>query len=63
MGQPTQTAGTSAETAPAAATAGFLGWSPDTTSRTGYTLQSGATNKRGSGEVSDAVTRVKQFYR
>jgi hypothetical protein len=55
-------AGTSAETSAAVATAGFVrldaGDEPG-----GYTLQSGSSNKKGSAEPADTVTRIKQFYR
>jgi hypothetical protein len=46
MGQPTQVTGTAAESAAAAATNGFLGWSPDS-NRAVYTVGSGSTNKKG----------------
>lgn len=41
MGLPTQTAGIAAESAAAAATAGFIGWSPEA-DRTPYTQRNGA---------------------
>jgi hypothetical protein len=62
MGQPTQVTGTAAESAAAAATNGFLGWSPDS-NRAVYTVGSGSTNKKGAAEVPDATTRIKQFNR
>ena len=62
MGQPTQSAGTTAETLAAAATAGFLGWTPET-NRAAYTVGSGSSNKKGAAEVPDSTTRKKQFYR
>ena len=40
MGAPTQTAGTASESIAAAATNGFLGWSPET-DRTVYTVRGG----------------------
>lgn len=40
MGTPTQTAGAAAESISAAATAGYLGWSPDV-DRTPYTVRNG----------------------
>lgn len=62
MGQPTQVTGTTAESAAAAATNGFIGWSPES-NRSVYTVGSGSTSKKGSAEVTDAGTRVKQFNR
>jgi hypothetical protein len=41
MGSPTQATGTAAESAAAAATAGFLGWSPEA-DRTPYTVRNGS---------------------
>ena len=112
MGQPTQATGAAAESAALAATAGYLGWSPEA-DRTAYTVRNGSDgsvatayanttayavgktvtyngatyvvrtavtsanttapssnssfalvdNHRGTAEVSDTTTRVKQFYR
>lgn len=112
MGTPTQAAGSAAESIAAAASAGYLGWSPEA-DRTAYTLRNGSDgsaatayanstayavgktvtyngatyvvrtavtsanttapssnssfllvdNHRGSGELPDATTRRKQFYR
>lgn len=61
VGQPTQAAGVAAESAAAAATNGFVGWSPEA-NRAIYTVSSGAS-KKGAAEVSDTTTRNKQFYR
>ena len=41
MGSPTQSTGSAAESTSAAASAGFLGWSPET-DRTPYTLRNGS---------------------
>jgi hypothetical protein len=112
MGAPTQVTGQAAESIAAAATAGFLGWSPDP-DRSPYTQRSGSDgsaatayatltayavgktvtsggltyvvrtavlasnstapasnpnfvlldNHKGAGEVPDATSRIKQFYR
>lgn len=62
MGQPTQVTGVAAETAAAAATNGFFGWTPEA-NRAAYTLGSGSANKKGAAETPDATTRNKQFNR
>lgn len=112
MGQPTQVTGTAAESLAAAATAGFIGWSPEA-DRSPYTAMNGADgtaptayanstayavgkrvtsggltyvvrtavgsgnstapasnssfvlvdNHKGSNEVADGVSRIKQNYR
>jgi len=62
MGQPTQASGSSAETPAAVASAGFLGWTPES-NRAAYTVGSGSGNKKGSAEAPDSTTRNKQFYR
>ena len=62
MGQPTQVTGAAAETAAAAATNGYFGWTPEQ-NRAVYTLGSGSADKRGAAEVNDTTTRKKQFNR
>lgn len=52
MGTPTQTTGVAAESLSAAATAGFLGWSPET-DRTQYTVRNGSD---GTAAVAYATT-------
>ena len=62
MGQPTQVTGAAAETAAAAATNGYFGWTPEQ-NRAVYTLGSGSADKRGAAEVTSATTRNKQFHK
>jgi hypothetical protein len=55
MGAPTQSGGTAAESLAAAATAGFLGWSPET-DRTAYTLRNG-----GDGSAATAYANSTAY--
>jgi hypothetical protein len=55
MGSPTQSTGQAAESLSAAATAGFLGWSPDS-DRTPYTLRNGSD-----GSATTAYTTLTAY--
>lgn len=57
MGSPTQVAGAAAETAAAAATAGFLGWSPDA-DRTAYTLRNGSDGSAATAYANSTAYAV-----
>jgi hypothetical protein len=60
MATPTQTAGTAAESAAAAATAGFLGWTPET-NRVAY--KAGSSTKGPHENAAIAGTPQPRFYR
>lgn len=57
MGAPTQTAGAAAESVASAATAGYLGWSPEA-DRTAYTVRNGSDGSAATAYANSTAYAV-----